>query len=131
KQVFAYLQDLRTHPLWNSGLLSVAPIVQLKPGASYVTRNHQMGQSFEAHNVVAEFVPDRRLVITNDSGPLQYQVSFEVQPSPAGCRVNYRARLTSYLSIFGFAEGVLDFMIGNKLRGDLASLKALVEKNQH
>lgn len=130
EEVFEYITDTRSHPLWNAGLIKISTQDILQQGMIYETDNHQLGQNFKAHNVVTSLVPGKEVTITNSTGLLHYEVTYRVQSVGAGAVIACTCTIKSSLSMFNLAAPVLEVLAKNKLRGDLKSLKALVENEQ-
>ena len=76
---------------------------------------------------VAEYVPDRRLVMRTADGPFPMETTYEWEPTEAGTRMTLINRGTPS----GFSRMVAPFMSAAMRRTnqkDLAALKVLVER---
>ena len=94
-EVFAFVADPANIPKWNYAIVSAR---QVNPGPFGVGTRIQQARSIPRPTteelVVTEFVPERRLVLQGDIGPLSGTLSYEIQEVPEGTRLTNAADLS-------------------------------------
>jgi uncharacterized protein YndB with AHSA1/START domain len=125
-EVFAVVTDVAHHPDWSSGVervtdLSDAPI---RPGTTWTQFSRILGREFEVHAKVVGLVPERWFEFSVDQ-PARIEMTWRLQPSPAGTRVTVSAR--GEAGKFYFVIRPMTGALRDALAADLARLKRRLE----
>src|SRR4030095_1798619 len=77
-KVFLYLADLKYHHLWNPHLKRIFPLIVLEEGTVYRTTSLLFGIRIAGKNKVTKLVPRRELHLSNHTGTLHYEISYNL-----------------------------------------------------
>lgn len=128
-EVFAFLADPANIPKWN---YAISATRELTPGPFGVGTRLQQTRSFPRPAVeeleVTEFVPERRMVLRGDVGPLTGTLVYLVEQVPEGTRLTNAADLTGRgpLQLLApFATG----RVREAVAANLEKLRALLESS--
>ena len=130
--VFAFVVRGENLPRWDSSILECARLDEgaLGAGARYRGASRLLGRRIEWTTEVVEYLPPRRATSVSTSGPLQFTVTYEVAPGPAGARLSYRIASHSGLSgTFGRTlEPIVERAQAKVVRANLDVLARLLEQ---
>lgn len=126
--LFTELINLNRYQLWNSGLISVSPKIIMKQGLRYKTQSLGVGRVNEAVVVVEQLIKNRALVLTSDSGIISFKTSYVFRETALGtseltCNLSFDLKRVT----LKFAQPVIESMAKARIKGDLETLKALIE----
>jgi uncharacterized protein YndB with AHSA1/START domain len=94
-EVFAFLADPANVPKWNAAITSTRPLSQGPLGVgTRLAQTRSIPRPAIEELEVTEFVPDRRMVLQGDVGPLTGTLSYEIEVVPEGTRLTNTADLT-------------------------------------
>lgn len=95
--VFAFLADPASIPKWNYAIKSTHPLTQGPLGVgTRLVQTRTVPQFAVEELEVAEFIPERRIVLQGDVGPFTGTLSYEIYQVPEGTRLINTANLTSH-----------------------------------
>jgi uncharacterized protein YndB with AHSA1/START domain len=126
-EVFAYLSSFENIPRWNYAIAetrqtSAGPV---GVGTTYRQRRTVPRPSDEAFEVI-EFVPDARLAIRGDLGPLEGTLTYQLEAVPDGTRLTNDADLTGR-GLLGIAAPLATGRIREAVWANLSELKRILE----
>ena len=126
-EVFAYLSTFENIPRWNYAIAetrqtSAGPV---GVGTTYRQRRTVPRQSEEAFEVI-EFVPDARIAIRGDLGPLEGTLTYQLEAVPDGTRLTNDADLTAR-GLLGIAAPLATARIREAVEANLNELKRVLE----
>lgn len=127
-EVFKYLSHTKYHPLWNPHLQRITPIMTLEEGKTYETYSVVLGVPTKAVNQVAVCVTNKELEITNQTGMVQYCVSYKLQEQGSGTLLGCKIVVSADSKAFAFARPLMEHLARRELRIDLKALKRAVEQ---
>jgi hypothetical protein len=126
--VFAYLEDLKFHYLWNPQLNHISPIIKLQLGSKYQTASLFLGKELKADNIVTKFVKNKELQIENTTGLVEYRVNYKLASRSSQTVVVSNITVASKSKAFAFTAPVLKALAQRELQTDLQALKVAVEQ---
>jgi hypothetical protein len=126
--VFAYLEDLKFHYLWNPQLHHISPILKLRLGSKYQTTHLFLGKQLKTDNVVAKFLKNEELQIENTTGLVEFQANYQLAPLHNQTVVTSNITVASKSKAFAFTAPVLKTLALRELQADLRALKLAVEQ---
>ena len=127
-EVFAYVTDVRSWPLWEDGLLKVEKMSKgpMGVGTTFRGANQAMGRRMEWISEVTEYKPSRKWGQNISSKSWSTEESLIFEPVEGGTRFT----LISKLEISGFFRlmtPIVVRMMQKKIEGNLANLKDILE----
>lgn len=128
KTVFKYLSDLRYGPLWMPNLVSLSPKKVIKQGDTYKIKSLVFGVVVEGINKVLVLAPDKRLVVVNEMGALQYRVDHRLSARGTKTLLATTVDVQTVGRSFAFAKSVIGPMAKRYMRSELSMLKTAVEE---
>ncbi|MDX6554450.1 MAG: hypothetical protein QOD86_645 [Miltoncostaeaceae bacterium] len=129
EEVFALVSDPESDPRWRSDVRSVERLSgePSAPGTVYRQRVGALGGEATAVVEVAEVVPGRSITFAIRE-PVTARGGYEVEPVGAGALVRFWLELPSSGGLRRVADKAIAAAIARGARGDLARLKALLER---
>lgn len=129
-EVFDYLATPENIPHWNDAITESG---RSPSGPIHVgTRIHQrrsMPRPADEQLEVTELVPDRRLVLAGDIGPLHGTVAYALEPTSEGTRLTNAAELDASGPL-RLAAPLLTGRIRSAVGENLATLKGILESGR-
>ena len=126
--VFAFLTDPRNYPLWQPSLIEVRPHRRgrLRVGAEVTEVRRFLGHEMETTFVCTEHEPPRRSSIEDDSGPVPFRGTFELEPTRRGTRFRWTVE-TRPAPLSKLAGPLVGRVTERELATNATALKALLE----
>ena len=126
-EVFAYLSAFENIPRWNYAIAetrqtSAGPV---GVGTTYSQRRTVPRPSEEAFEVI-EFVPDTRIAVRGDLGPLDGTLTYYLEAVPDGTRLTNDADLRAR-GLLGIAAPLATGRIREAVEANLNELKRVLE----
>ena len=127
REVFTYLARFENIPRWNYAIAetrqtSAGPV---GVGATYTQRRTLPRPTEETFEVI-EFVPDTRLAIRGDLGPLEGTLTYRLDAVPGGTRLTNEANLTGK-GLLGIAAPLATSRIREAVGSNLGELRTILE----
>jgi uncharacterized protein YndB with AHSA1/START domain len=129
EDVFAYVVDLDTWPLWRTGLYDVHQTTEGALGAGSVISlsGHMMGRDVEMDLEITEYEANRLVGIKSATGPVSIHGTFLFEPENGGTRLTLDATAEAG-GFFRMAEGMIVRQATRMWEEDMATLKGLLEE---
>ncbi len=128
EEVFAFLNDTKKLPQWNTAMLEARQTSEgsVGEGTTFWIRSQFLGRQFESTSAVTAYQSNRHVVYTTTSGPIPLEARYALEPIDDGTRV------TEILEgepggFFRLAEPVLRRMAQRQVESSLDNLKDLLE----
>jgi len=126
--VFAYLQHLKLHKLWNPHMQGTLPDITLEAGMEYHVSSLLFGKKFHSNNQVTKLVAGKELEICNETGMVEYCIRYRLRPQAEGTLLTCSSTVSSESRSFAFAKPILKLLAQRELHIDLQLLKTAVEQ---
>lgn len=126
-EVFFYLKEVESHPLWNPRLQSVSPLKTLRLGSTYTSENTLLGIKVTSSNTVTKFTANKEFEIKNDAGILHYTANYKLAPKDKQTIVICNTEVYSDKDAFRLAAPMLKLLARREIQTDLHLLKLVVE----
>ncbi len=128
EELFRYMADPETYPLWQAGFLEaeVTSTGPLASGSIYKAVHEIAGRRIEVVNEVTSYVRNKEFSFKSISGNLETTGDIVLQPVEGGTQVKlvFNARFGSF---FRLAEPLVSRFIKRQQQEDLENLKRLLE----
>lgn len=128
-EVFAFVADPANIPKWNYAIVSAS---QVSPGPFGVGTRIQQSRSIPRpateELVVTEFVPERRMVLQGDLGPLSGTLSYQIDEVPEGTRLTNAADLSGR-GPMGLLAPLATTRVRDAVAANLDKLRRLLESS--
>ena len=127
-EVFAYVNDVRNWPQWNSNFLEGEQTSEGPVGVGTTSRgvSHFLGQRIEWTSEVTEYEPNRKLKQKIISGPMLMEQSLTFEPVEGATRFTIAGE-GEFGGLFKLAQPVVDRRMKKQSDGNLAKLKDILE----
>jgi uncharacterized membrane protein len=127
-EVFAYINDVRNWPQWNSTLpeaeqTSEGPVAV---GSTFRGVSQFLGQRMEWTSEVTEYEPNRKLKQKITSGPMWMEQSLTFEPVEGGTRFTMLGE-GEFGGLFKLAQPVVNRRMKKESEANLAKLKDILE----
>jgi uncharacterized protein YndB with AHSA1/START domain len=126
-EVFAYLSRFENIPRWNYAIAETRQTSDgpVGVGTTYRQRRTVPRPSEEAFEVI-EYVPDTRIAIRGDLGPLEGTLTYQLDAVPGGTRLTNDADLAGR-GLLGVAAPLASGRIREAVGANLNELKRILE----
>ncbi|HMZ07353.1 MAG TPA: SRPBCC family protein [Anaerolineales bacterium] len=129
KDVFAFVANPNNMPKWNSAVVSLE---QVTPGAvgvgtKFKSIGEMMGRRIEGEMQITAYEPDTKCGFQVTAGPMQVNLTMIFKTVGTGTKVSLNAQGNPG-GLFKLAEGVMAGQVKSMMEGNLARLKAALEK---
>ena len=123
-------QFFEHHSLWDPSVKSMTKTTEgpVSLGTAGVERRRFGFWPIVSHIRVAAFEPDRRFAFETTDGPMVEQVEWEILGRNGGSAVSVDIRLTPASTSMRALEGVMRPMIARNVRGNVARMKAALDR---
>ncbi len=127
EMLYAALTDLSRYPLWNSGMISVKPQVNMHEGLLFKSTSIVLGQKNHSVVEVVKLDPDKTIEIKSQSGAIPFVARYDLASlGDQSCEVMCVLEFEITGITLKFALPVIQSMAKARLTGDLETLKALL-----
>jgi hypothetical protein len=127
--VWAFLMDISTAALWQTGVMNVTASRGMDVGSIITFTSVGLGREFQLSATVTENNGSTRFSAMNNRGAIWFTSTYELESVPEGTRVWLKHILDVHVA-FKLAEPVLQSMAESRYEADLANLKILLESDQ-
>ena len=128
-EVFAFLADPTNIPKWNYAITSTRRLTQGPLGVgTRLAQTRSVPQLAVEELEVTEFIPERRMVLQGDVGPLTGTLSYEIEDVPEGTRLTNTVDLTSRGSLSVLAPLAIG-PVRAAVRTNLEKLRQVLESS--
>jgi uncharacterized protein YndB with AHSA1/START domain len=122
-RVYGALVNLKTHPLWNSGMTRISDDGVMYEGMHYEVETAVMGQTSRHDVEVVRLVPDKLVGLFNDSGMVRFQLEYRLADAPDGgtdvtCSFNFQL----HNFVLNLGRAAIEEMAETRMRSDLETL---------
>ena len=128
EEVFAYLNDVRNWPQWNSTILEAEQTSEgpVAVGATARGVSQFLGQRIEWTGEVTEYEPNRKLKEKIISGPMRMEQTLAFEPVEGGTRLTIAGE-GEFGGLFKLAQPVMNRRMKKESEANLANLKDILE----
>ena len=129
KDVFAFVADPGNMSKWNSAVVSLEQIAPGKVGVGtkFKSIGEMMGRRIEGEMQITAYEPDTKCGFQVTAGPMQVNLTMIFKTVGTGTKVSLNAQGNPG-GLFKLAEGVMAGQVKSMMEGNLARLKAALEK---
>jgi hypothetical protein len=129
--VYEALCDLGLYPQWNSGMIRISRTGRMEPGIEYETVTDVLGHENHSRILVVALVPDERIILNSQSGLVMFEAVMHIKPVTAhSCTVTTTLHFEFSHQVFALARPMIESMAGDRIRGDLETLRDLLMKSR-
>ncbi len=134
EKVFNYLSNPANLPEWQGPPTEIRNLQQTTPGQlregdKFTTVLQFLGRRYETPTEVSAYEPNRRLSYRGTGGPVPTQITFLLEEVSGGTRFTHSQEVEPG-GFFGLAESLFELEAKRQLRGDLQTLKDLLEASE-
>jgi carbon monoxide dehydrogenase subunit G len=128
RDVAAYMFDPAHDPDWISGISEAAPLGEgpIDLGARVRRRASFLGRRIDYVMEVVDHEPHRRLVMHAVEAPMPMDVTYEVEPHPAGSRARVRVQGDAGV-LYRIAGPLMGRQVRRSITDDVVALKRILE----
>ncbi|MDB5178789.1 MAG: Polyketide cyclase / dehydrase and lipid transport [Patescibacteria group bacterium] len=126
--VYRALCDLKSYPLWNSGMITVSEPGPLREGLAYDTYSILPGgQTNRARINVVRLEKDEEIELASKTGAITYNAIIRLSSEPSGhttvvCELKFE--FTNF--VLNLTKGAVEAIAGARMQGDYEALRALI-----
>ena len=132
QEVFEFLTDPENNRLWQDGVIKSRKISEgpVNVGTRGEDIRKYLGREFQITYEIVEYEPDKKLRFRSLSGPVQFEGSYALEPVKEGTRFSFtiQGEAGPFAALIG---ALAERMARKQVESDAASLKRLLESNQH
>lgn len=127
-EVFAYLNDVRNWPQWNSTLPELEQTSEGPAGVGTTYRgvSQFLGQRMQWTSEITEYEPNRKVKQKIISGPMSIEQSLTFEPVEGGTRFTIAGE-GEFGGVFKLAQPVVNRRMKKESEANLAKLKDILE----
>jgi uncharacterized protein YndB with AHSA1/START domain len=134
EKVFNYVSNPANLPEWQGPPTEIRNLQQTTPGQlregdRFTTVLQFLGRRYETSTEVSAYEPNRRLSYRGTGGPVPTQIIFILEEVSGGTRFTHSQKVEPG-GFFGLAESLFELEAKRQLRGDLQTLKDLLEASE-
>jgi uncharacterized protein YndB with AHSA1/START domain len=134
EKVFNYVSNPANLPEWQGPPTEIRNLQQTTPGQlregdRFTTVLQFLGRRYETPTEVSAYEPNRRLSYRGTGGPVPTQITFILEEVSGGTRFTHSQEVEPG-GFFGLAESLFELEAKRQLRGDLQTLKDLLEASE-
>jgi carbon monoxide dehydrogenase subunit G len=128
RDVAAYMFDPVHDPDWISGISEAAPLADgpIVVGSRVRRRASFLGRRIDYVMKVVDLEPHRRLVMHAVEAPMPMDVTYEVEPHPAGSRARVRVQGDAG-GLYRIAGPLMGRQVRRSITDDVVALKRILE----
>ncbi|HNB36687.1 MAG TPA: SRPBCC family protein [Anaerolineales bacterium] len=129
KDVFAFVANPNNMPKWNSAVVSLEQVTPgtVGVGTKFKSIGEMMGRRIEGEMQITAYEPDTKCGFQVTAGPMQVNLTMIFKTVGTGTKVSLNAQGNPG-GLFKLAEGVMAGQVKSMMEGNLARLKAALEK---
>ena len=134
EKVFNYVSNPLNLPEWQGPPTEIRNLQQTTPGQlregdRFTTVLQFLGRRYETPTEVSAYEPNRHLSYRGTGPPVPTQMIFIFEEVPGGTRFTHSQEVEPG-GFFGLAESLFELEAKRQLRGDLQTLKDLLEASE-
>lgn len=126
-KAFDSLSELRRYPLWNSGMVSILYDGAMREGMQYVSKSIVVGKENTATVRIDRFIKNESIKLSSTSGAIPFSAEYRLlavsdHETEVLCELQFALKGI----VLNFAPAVIESMAKSRIRGDLETLRALI-----
>jgi carbon monoxide dehydrogenase subunit G len=133
QEVFDFFNETSNIPVWDSSVIQAEQLGDgpVKLGTRFTGTSKIMGRRFDWTTENIEFEPPSKTVIRSVEGPMDFTISYILEPEGNGTRLTYRIDAGSGLGgVFGkLADSFVQRAHGRTVRANLETLADLLAEH--
>jgi uncharacterized membrane protein len=128
EEVFAYLNDIKNWPKWNSTMLEAEQTSEgpVAVGTTFRGKSQALGQLMEWSSEITAYEPNRKMEQTLKSGPMLLRQILSFEPVEDGTRFTIIAEGQTG-GLFKLAEPLMNRQMQKQMEENFTKLKAILE----